>query len=645
VGKTTCAASAALAAVDAGRRILLISTDPAHSLGDALGRPLGARPRRVPTRRGELQAVELDADRALDRWLAGRRRHLRTILGRGTYLDEEDIDRFLRLSLPGVDELMGLIELTRLARAHPDADVVVDTAPTGHTLRLLHMPATLERIAVVLDDMQAKHRVLARSLGGGHHPDEADALIEGLAGESRDLHDLLRDPERCAFTWVLLAEALSLEEARDGIAALQAAGIPVAEIVVNRLTPRPAQPCALCDGRQRAEQAVLTEANAAFSGRPLRWLPDVGTEPRGVASLLRLGRVRNSSLAPGARRGRPGPRPQPAPDGAAWLDHLAPAGVRLLLFVGKGGVGKTSCAAAVALALAERPAGGKILLLSTDPAPSLADALAVPVGDEARPIPGVRRLHVRELDADRALAARRARYRDAVDELFTALRGDSRFELAFDRAVVQDLIDLAPPGLDELFGILTVIEALFPASPGAPAYDTVVLDTAPTGHTLRLLELPAAALEWAHALLAILLKYRKVIGLGGELGEDLVALSRDLKRLLALLGDPSASRLVAVTRAAELPGLETRRLLRAVRRLAIPVGAVIVNALTPRGCARCRRAAAAERRALAALRRELRSPARRRCAIIVTPAVAPPPRGRDPLVHWRAGWELDREQD
>ncbi|HEU5169321.1 MAG TPA: ArsA family ATPase, partial [Gemmatimonadales bacterium] len=331
-------------------------------------------------------------------------------------------------------------------------------------------------------------------------------------------------------------------------------------------------------------------------------------------------------------------------DNSPWLDRLAPPGTRLLLFAGKGGVGKTSCAAAVALALADRPSRGRILLLSTDPAPSLGDALAVPVGDDAQAVPHVPRLYARELDADRALASRRERYRDAVDDLFTTLRGSSRFDLAFDRAVVQDLIDLAPPGLDELFGILTVIEALFPASPGARAYDTVILDTAPTGHTLRLLELPGGALEWVHALLAILLKYRKVIGLGGELGEDLVALSRDLKRLLALLSDPTATRLVAITRAAGLPGLETRRLLRTVRRLAIPVGAVVVNALTPPGCPRCRRAAATERRALAALRRELGSPARRRCAIIVTPAVAPPPRGREGLARWRAGWELDREQ-
>src|SRR5439155_21782935 len=164
------------------------------------------------------------------------------------------------------------------------------------------------------------------------------------------------------------------------------------------------------------------------------------------------------------------------------------------------------------------------LLLSVDPAHSLADILdlggPVPLppkppssrgGDTTVTTAGtsianplrVAGIDIVELDAQAAFAERRARYRDAVDELFDALRGGSSFDATFDRAVVQDLVDLAPSGLDEVFGIVGVIEALFPAA-GAAAYDVVVLDTAPTGHALRLLEMPASALEWVHALLAIL---------------------------------------------------------------------------------------------------------------------------------------------
>jgi arsenite-transporting ATPase len=659
VGKTTCAAGAAVAAAERGHRVLLVSTDPAHSLGDALQRPLSARPRRVPTRRGALEAVELDADRALDRWIAARRRLLRTILERGTYLDADDIDRFLRLSFPGVDELIGLVELARLARARPWDDVVVDTAPTGHTLRLLVMPATLERIAAVLDDMQAKHRFLAQSLGGAHRPDATDALIDEIATEGRSLQALLNDPDRCTFAWVLLPEPLALEEAKDGIGALDRAGISVSEIIVNRVVPPPDRACELCDGRRRAEQAAIAAARAAFPRRPLRLLPDLAEEPGGVAALRRVARhLAASPASVETPRARASPAQsisgrRPRKEGkaplriktaaeAAWLERIAPPGVRLLLFAGKGGVGKTTCAAAAALALAARAPRADILLLSTDPAHSLADVLAIPVGDDPHPVPGAPRLRARELDADRAFAAKRARYREAVDDLFAALRGGSRFEVAFDRAVVQDLIDLAPPGLDELFGILTVIEALFPEPGAGRRYDTVVLDTAPTGHALRLLELPDAALEWVHALLEILLKYRKVIGLG-ELGMDLVTVSRDLRRLGALLRDRAETGLVAVTRPAELPRLETHRLLQRIGRLRIPLAALLVNAVTPPGCARCRTLSRRETRQLAALRRECRSPARGRCGIIVAPAVAPPPRGAQALARWRARWELDRE--
>ena len=93
-----------------------------------------------------------------------------------------------------------------------------------------------------------------------------------------------------------------------------------------------------------------------------------------------------------------------------------------------------------------------------------------------------------------------------------------------------------------------------------------MLDTAPTGHALRLLAMPETALDWVQALLAILLKYREVVGLG-ELAAELVATARRLRALRALLADPARARVVAVTRAAELPRRETERLLARLRRL------------------------------------------------------------------------------
>ncbi len=644
VGKTTCAGAAALTRAERGRRVLVVSTDPAHSLADLVGRPLGAAARPLPTRRGSLHAVELDADAALTRFVRARRVQLARILSRGTYLDDDDIERLLRLALPGVDELIGLLELTRLAGARPYDDVVVDTAPTGHTLRLLAMPTTLVRIAEVLDDMQAKHRFLSESLGGGRYrPDAADALVEEIAADGRRLGGLLRDPARCAFTWVLLPETLALEETRDAVAALTAAGLAVDELVVNRVMPPPATRCATCEARVRAESAVIDAARQAFGDRRLRSVPALAREPRGLGALRGVGRALTDGLAlaarPTPRRGRIAPR-RLGRHGAVRpvaLEALVPPTVRLVVLAGKGGVGKTTCAAALAVALAERAPARRVLLLSTDPAHSLGDVLQMPLGDDVRSVAaGAGALSAREVDAGRLLAARRAAYLGAVQDVFDALRGGSSFEPAFDRVVVEDLIDLAPPGIDELFGMLAVIEALGDEGP----FDTVVVDTAPTGHALRLLQMPEAALEWVHAFMAILLKYRDVIGLG-DLGADLLELSRDLRRLQALLRDRERTRALAVTRAAELPRLETVRLVRELGRLGVPLGGVIVNALTPPGCPRCQTAAAAERRVVRRLARDLRGLGRGGETIVAAPALVPPPRGAIALGRWRGTWRAE----
>jgi arsenite-transporting ATPase len=607
VGKTTCAAAEAVALAARGRRVLAVSTDPAHSLGDALGERLSARPRRISPR---FFAAELDADGALARWFKERERAFRTLASRGTYLDDEDVEELLAQSLPGVDELIGLVELTRLAAAGQYDEVVVDTAPTGHTLRLLAMPDTLARLARVLADLQQKHRWMSQSLRGRYVPDASDAVIAGVERQAEDLRALLRDPARSAFRWVMLPEELALREARDGIAAVERLGARVGELVVNRLTKVPPSPCALCGGRRAGEARVLRAARAAFPRIPLRLLPALDEEPRGLAALRRLSSARAQPARPG--RTRPG-----TAQGTAWVP---PDGVRLLLFGGKGGVGKTTCAAASALHLARR--GKRVLLLSTDPAHSLGDALDLALTDQPREV--VDRLTVRELDADAAFAGRREQYRRSVDELFDALRGGARFDATFDRQVVQDLIDLAPPGIDELYALFAVVEALQGAS------EVVVVDTAPTGHALRLLAMPEKALGWVHALLAILLKYRRVIGLG-DLARTLTGTARELRELQELLRDPERALFVPVTRAAALPRMETERLLRALQRLGIASGPVLVNALTPPGCARCRRAAKAEAAEVEALRR--RTP-----AMLAAPAVAPPPRGARQLLAFGRTW-------
>ena len=287
------------------------------------------------------------------------------------------------------------------------------------------------------------------------------------------------------------------------------------EIIVNRVTPA-GLACAICDPRRAAESKVVDAVRRRSGRTPVRLIEAELNEPRGIAALQRIGAALHSkgggqagvkarrAAAAGVRTFRSASSPSP-------LSVASLAGTRLLFFGGKGGVGKTTAATAVALRLARDAPGRRMLLLSTDPAHSLADVLGAAVSDETRSVDGApRNLHVRELDAPAALAARRAGLEASLQAIAGAL-GSVNVGAVVNQSLTE-LVELAPPGIDELLGVLSVLEA-------RESYDTVVVDTAPTGHALRLLEMPAVAREWVQALLRMLLKYRKLVRPGPLAGE------------------------------------------------------------------------------------------------------------------------------
>ena len=576
--------------------------------------------------------MELDASRALARWMAGHRRALGDIIEHGTWLDRHDVDGLLELTVPGVDELIGLIEIVRLVSAGPGYDVVVvDTAPTGHALRLLASPQAVQSLVGLLDTLQRDHRIVRQQLARVSRPDAADRLIAALEHDAVETRELLRDRTRASFHWVMLPEALAAAETADALRALERLGVIVDEMVVNRVTPA-GPPCAVCDPRRAAEARVLTTVRRLAAGRQIRVVDAEVEEPRGAAALRRIAaglKAPRAGLKAGTTAGPAVVRTFTSADhSAASLNIESLAGTRLLFVGGKGGVGKTTVAAAIALRLAQTNRGADILLLSTDPAHSLGDVLGIRASDIAGSAAGgPRNLHVRELDAPAALAAKRAGLEASLQSLADAL-GGSGVGAMVNRSLTE-LVELAPPGLDELMGVLSVLEA-------RSRYATVVVDTAPTGHALRLLEMPAVARDWVQALLRMLLKYRKLLR-PGALAGDLVDLSRQVRTLQSLLTDRTATRFVVVTRAAELPRLETGRLLTKLRRMRVATPFVIVNALTPPTgvCPRCRATRAGERRELKRLGRLCRD---YRCAIIQAPLDVPPPRGIRPLERWGRMW-------
>ena len=636
VGKTTCAAILALNEARE-RRTLLVTTDPASSLGAVLNTTVGSDPSPV---RGiaRLHAANLDAPGAFARWLEPRRDLLATIALRGTYLDAEDVGRLLKLSLPGIDEVIGLLEITRMVHAKTRFDtVIVDTAPTGHTLRLLAAPALLGRVAGVLDSLQAHHRAVVSALRRSYRSDAADSLIAELQREGEELTTMLRDSEASRVSWVTLPEPMALEETADALAALSASGIGVRRLVVNRVTPVPAGRCEWCEARRRFEARALCPVAQRFAGLELFMLPELAEEPRGVAALREASSALEpwtppASTPPVERRVRArstnelasATPPDPVASAFRRKDLLGSA--RWLLFGGKGGVGKTTCAAAAALDLA---ADRRVLLVSTDPAHSLGDVFGAALGDDPRTVPGgPAQLQVREIDAAAEMTRFRRKYVAAVDEAFARIVRSA----AGDQAAFRELIDLAPPGIDEVIAVANVAEAL---ADSTGRYDVIVTDTAPTGHALRFLQTPQLLREWTQALMAILLKYHEIVG-AGTLAALLVQLSKRLRGLQEILADPTQTRFVVVSRAARLPAVESESLLASLRELGIRAGAVIVNAMGAGTCARCRAVRGAQAREIARLLRSVRGG--EAYAIIGAPAEVPPPHGAAALRKWRASW-------
>jgi len=560
VGKTTCAMATALhqARAHPDAPLLLVSTDPAHSLADSLA---GGSP--PPN----LHLQELNAAAALAAFRAEHGDKLHAIARRGTFLDDRDIHRFLSLSLPGLDELMAILAISRRVSEDRYRTILVDTAPTGHTLRLLALPSAMRRWLDLLDTLLAKHRYMKQIFHGSYTPDEPDRFILDLAAEIQAMDQLLRDPDRCRFLPVTLAETLVLEETADLARALHAGGIATPELIINRLHPD--NPCPTCAAIRADQLGCLTRYAATIReiGRP--WgIPLQPEEPRGSEALSTFwdgATPIDQTLASPAPPPPPiqvrAPSPHPGPDQC------------LLIFCGKGGVGKTTLACATALHLAETQPHRRILLLSSDPAHSLGDCLGLPVGPE--PVTVHRGLAVMEVDAQGELAAIRTAYAQELRGFFAAL--SSSLDFTFDRQVMEQMIDFAPPGIDEIAALARALVFLRQGD-----YDLLVLDAAPSGHLIRLLELPELIHDWLQAMFELLLKYKDTLRIP-RFGQRLVQLSRDLKFFRGLLGNPDQAGLALVAIPTDMALEESRDLVDACRAAGLRPQRLFLNLLTPRG--------------------------------------------------------------
>jgi arsenite-transporting ATPase len=561
VGKTTCATATALrlAKRTAEASFLLVSTDPAHSLADSLA---------DTTLPCNLKVIELDAGKSLTAFKKNHTQKLREIASRGTFFDGEDINEILELSLPGMDELMAFLEIAGWVENETYDCIVTDTAPTGHTLRLLSMPALIKRWLDALDALLAKHRYMKKLFSGSYRPDDLDKFLSGLAGSVKQMEALLQDPERCCFVPVMLAEALSVTETSRLLEGLKQSKIPVTDIVVNRLYPESV--CMVCSDRHIRQMGELGQLEGKISSYSLWGVQQYPEEIRGPAplevfwdGLVALNNQAQLNILK-IQRGRQ----------SSIINHQSNLPVpekRLLVFAGKGGVGKTTLACATAVRMARTFPDKGVFLFSTDPAHSLSDCLRKRIGPEPTElIPG---LTAMEIDAQAEFDGLKKKYAAELERFLVAL--SPGLDLTFDREVMERVMDLSPPGLDEVMALTLAMGFL-----AEDQYQVFVLDSAPTGHLIRLLETPELIQQWLKMFFNLFLKYKRVFRLPG-VSEQMIRISKDLKRLRALLKDFDRSALYAVTILTEMAFQETADLVDACRRMGINVPALFLNLATP----------------------------------------------------------------
>ncbi|MDA8028534.1 MAG: arsenical pump-driving ATPase [Nitrospiraceae bacterium] len=447
VGKTSLACATAIRLAKSGQRVLLVSTDPASNIGQVLGVEIGHRTVPVSEVPG-LFALEIDPQQAArlyrERIVDPVRGKLPEAVVRGI---EEQLSGACTTEIAAFDSFTSL--LTEPAAASGFDHLVFDTAPTGHTLRLLRLPGAWSQF---LEEGKGDASCLGPLAG-----------LEKQRSRYREAVFDLSDPERTRLVLVARPQTSSLEEVSRTLAELESIGITKPYLVINGLFPE-----GETEGDSLA-RAIVEKERSSLRSIPenLRALPTdrLFLKPLNIVGIPALADLFDP-LSPKVRS-RTGPFPMPDyPSLETLVDEIEKDGPGLVMLMGKGGVGKTTLASAIALDLARR--GKDVLLTTTDPAAHLERTLA-----SSRETPSM--LTVDRIDP----VAETSRYRAHILETRGANLDPE------GRALLEE--DLRSPCTEEIAVFQAFSRVLREAEKRF-----VVIDTAPTGHTLLLLDATGA---------------------------------------------------------------------------------------------------------------------------------------------------------
>jgi arsenite-transporting ATPase len=511
VGKTSLACATALRLVAQGQRVLLVSTDPASNVGQVFGITIGNHITPVPDVPG-LSALEIDPQAAAqgyrDRIVGPVRGVLPDAVVKGI---EEQLSGACTTEIAAFDEFTALLTDTALHAQYEH--ILFDTAPTGHTIRLLQLPGAWSGF---LEAGKGDASCLGPLAGLEKQRERYKAAVDALA-----------DPAHTRLVLVARAQPATLREAARTHAELAAIGLRQQFLVVNGVLPSAegdSDPlaAAVC----RREQAALAAMPQDLRALPLDQVPLKPFNLVGIDALRQL-LDGEAPVSPAAASHSAAP-PLQAPSLTRLVDQIAQDGHGLVMLMGKGGVGKTTLAAAVAVALAHR--GHAVHLTTSDPAAHLMETL-----DGTLEHLSVSRIDPHEVTE---------RYRQHV--LSTKGAGLD----AAGRALLEE--DLRSPCTEEI----AVFQA-FSRVIREAGRKFVVMDTAPTGHTLLLLDATGAY-------------HRDIVRQMGSTGVHFTTPMMQLQ-------DPKQTKVILVALAETTPVLEAARLQDDLRRAGIEPWAWAIN--------------------------------------------------------------------
>lgn len=293
VGKTSMAAATALGfAKEYARRrkndkVLIFTTDPAPSLADSFGQEIGSEPTAIQGAKN-LFAMEIDAKKVLEEFKEEYGEDVLNILQEGTYLADEEAEEIFSLDIPGLDEVMGLKKITDFMDSQEYGLYIVDTAPTGHTLRLLTLPELLDDWIKFLASLRWKYHAMVRQFAREERIEKADQFLLEMKRTVKKVRELLQDEKRTEFVVVTIAESMGVRETEDLISTLKEFHIPSRHIIINNIFPK--ENFDFAKIKRKSQEKHIDEIKKKFGTHVITEISLQSTEIQGIKSLESLGK-------------------------------------------------------------------------------------------------------------------------------------------------------------------------------------------------------------------------------------------------------------------------------------------------------------------------------------------------------------------